>query len=706
MRSVVLVTSFAILFTMPALAQTSYPMVMRIEPTAVQRGTTAELTISGSGDFSGPSALLVQGESVSGSTLATITPAPAAKGTGAKVTRGQPSGSSKVKFTADANALAVPREVRLVTPVGVSSVGLVVVTNDPVVTETDEKKNNTPSGAQKLKLPVAISGRISVAEDVDWFEFEAQAGQTVTISVWGNRLENKIHDLQTHLDPIAILLDDQNREIAADDNHDFADPLLIYTFKKAGTYRLQIRDTNYAGNANWTYVAQLTSSPFATAVFPTAINPGKPAQFTGTGANFDAKKPLSLDAPASTPTGISHFALKTDRGPTQAFPLVVTDLPIVKEVGDTPAEIDRAQLVSLPAAICGQLLERNDVDCYKFEAKKGQIYAFEVVARRARSAADPTLRIIDAKGNQIQEIDDSPGLGKDLRVEWTAPSDGVFGLRVFDLHNRGGAEFGYALLAQPAKPDFVAVCDPDKINIGPGSRTPMFVKVTRRAGFTGAVTASFANLPPGVSASPLTIPPGMTQGEIVVSATSDAKPLGTFVTLHARGEGIDSNIAPNQEIYLPGGGRGLYPVSTCALAVTKPSDILVDARPSEIILKPGETATIDVTVMRQNGYAGGVNLAVNLSHLGQVYASPLPTGVTLKDAGSKTLLGPKDTVGKIVLQAAPDAPACDKVPIAVMGHVSINFVVKTAYSSGPILITIPAKDPKAAETKPAKPKKP
>ena len=36
--------------------------------------------------------------------------------------------------------------------------------------------------------------------------------------------------------------------------------------------------------------------------------------------------------------------------------------------------------------------------------------------------------------------------------------------------------------------------------------------------------------------------------------------------------------------------------------------------------------------------------------------------MTVKEAGSKTLLGPKETKGKIILQAAPTAPACDKVP--------------------------------------------
>jgi hypothetical protein len=249
------------------------------------------------------------------------------------------------------------------------------------------------------------------------------------------------------------------------------------------------------------------------------------------------------------------------------------------------------------------------------------------------------------------------------------------------------------ILAEPARPDFVATCDPDKLNIGPGARTSVFVKLTRRAGFEGPVSFAFEGLPAGVSASALTVPPKMTQGVIVVSAAADAKVAASFVALRAKADGsVSHDVGPIQEIYLPGGGRGLYPVDTLAVGVTKPSDITVEAKPTEVVLRPGESATIDVLVTRHEGYDKAVSLAIDLAHLGRVYASPLPAGVKVVDKGSKTLLGPKETAGKIVVQASADAAACEKLPIAVMGHVSINFVVKTAYSSAPILLTIPAKD--------------
>ena len=112
--------------------------------------------------------------------------------------------------------------------------------------------------------------------------------------------------------------------------------------------------------------------------------------------------------------------------------------------------------------------ERGDADGYRFEARKGVIYAFEVVARRAGSECDPVLRVLDAKGSIVTEADDTRGLGKDARIEWKAPADGGYVVQVADLHDRGGTAFGYVLLAEAANPDFTLTCDPDLINVGPG----------------------------------------------------------------------------------------------------------------------------------------------------------------------------------------------------------------------------------------------
>jgi hypothetical protein len=62
--------------------------------------------------------------------------------------------------------------------------------------------------------------------------------------------------------------------------------------------------------------------------------------------------------------------------------------------------------------------------------------------------------------------------------------------------------------------------------------------------------------------------------------------------------------------------------------------------------------------------------------------------VTVAETAGKTPLGPAWTEGRIVLRAGAAAPPRDLVLGAVMGHVSINFVVKTAHAGDPVLLSI------------------
>ncbi len=76
-----------------------------------------------------------------------------------------------------------------------------------------------------------------------------------------------------------------------------------------------------------------------------------------------------------------------------------------------------------------------------------------------------------------------------------------------------------------------------------------------------------------------------------------------------------------------------------------------------------------------------------LRHLGSIYGNPLPPGVTIDEGKSKTLIG-SGTKGHIVLKAAANAAPIENVPISVLAHVSINFVVKISYSSPVIPLSV------------------
>jgi hypothetical protein len=189
----------------------------------------------------------------------------------------------------------------------------------------------------------------------------------------------------------------------------------------------------------------------------------------------------------------------------------------------------------------------------------------------------------------------------------------------------------------------------------------------------------------------------MTQGLLVLTAAADAQRdaanvelIGSAAVKRPDGseETLTRKVTANQEIYLPGGGRGRFDVQMHTVAVTDPSDILkVDVKPQRITLKPGQEVKIDVNITRRPDYDKSVSLDVVLQHLNQVHGNPLPPGVTIEAGKSKTLIGTGNT-GHIVLRAAPNAAPIENVPISVLAHVSINFVVKVSYSSPAILLRV------------------
>jgi Bacterial pre-peptidase C-terminal domain len=682
-----MVVCLGFLLAGPAGAQTSYPMITHTTPVAVQRGKTTEVVVAGQMNFSGVYKVLFQGTGIKAEVAAQ--PAPRAlRG------KGRLAGSVKLKLTVASDAALGVRDFRLASHLGVSSIGQLVIVDDPVVLE--KGINNTREQANPIPVPCVVSGRIEALEDVDYFKFHAEAGQTMTFEVLCARIQDKIHDLQKHADPMLTLYDARGTELAANDDFYFADPLLSYRFTRAGDYYIQVRDSIYGGDPRWVYALFVTNKPYVSHVYPMAGNPGKTIEVEPVGSARLVKKRVSLTAP--TREGLHEVRLEVNGEKTNPTAFVVSSLPQVleREPNDTPEQANR---VTIPCGINGRIQTKRDLDHYVFAAKKGKAIRFEVKARRFGTALcsslDSVLDVMNSKGSILASNDDT--FGKDAALVFTPPADGDYVLRIRDLNSKGGETAVYYIEADWARPDFSLRCDPDKAMIGPGSSTAWYVHVVRSNGFTGPVRVEVTGLPRGVTVNSLTIPAAMTQGLLVLTAGPQAPRDAANVEIVGKAsiklpggkeEALVRSVSPNQEIYLPGGGRGRFDVGMQTVAVTDPSDILkVDVKPQAVTLKPGGEARIEVSLQRRPDYTKGVSLDVLLQHLGQVYGNPLPPGVTIALGKSKTLLG-SGSKGYITLRAAPNAAPIDKVPISVLAHVSVNFVVKVSYSSPPILVTV------------------
>lgn len=684
------IAALAALVPTIAMAQTSFPMVTHINPVAIQRGTTAEITVQcQTSSLAGAYKVLFEGTGITAEPLPPNPTKPADPKTPV------PNISTiKLKVTAAIDASLGVREFRIATKHGISSLGQVVIVDAPVVVELPGI--NTMEKAQSVPIPCVACGRIEVAENVDYYKFTAKSGQFLSLEVFCARIQDKIHDLQKHADPLIAIYDADGKELGASDDGFFADPVLTFAVPKDGEYRVAIRDAKYDGDPRWVYALTITDKPYALVSFPLAVNPGQTvkARPVGSAAKFGE---WTITAPP-TP-GVNTAALRSSNGAeTNPVPLVVTQLPLIEETEPNDT-LKQAMRIALPCGVNGRIGAKRDLDHFIFSASKGKSIRFEVFARRfstvLRSQLDSQIDVMTPDGKIIVSNDDL--YGKDSGLVFTPPSDGDYIIRIRDLNNKGGEGFIYYLECDFARPDFTLKCDPSKAMIGPGSRTAWYVQVIRTNGFDGPVKVDVRGLPTGVTVNPLTIPANMTQGLLVVSAAEDAKIDAAVVKIVGTGEARINGEQPAtltreavavEEIYLPGGGRGRFDAGMQAVAVTTPSDLMqVKINKNRITLKPGEEVKIDVEVVRRPDYDKGVTLDVILRHLGSIYGNPLPPGVTMIDGKSKTLLGTGNS-GHIVLKAAPDAAECTDVPICIQGFVAINFVVKIGYASEVICVSV------------------
>ncbi|HZP82343.1 MAG TPA: hypothetical protein VFB21_11950, partial [Chthonomonadaceae bacterium] len=597
----------------PAAAQTSFVMLGSTFPTGVQRGKTTEVTVraggNGGANLYGAYKALFEGEGVQAEIV------PPEKGWPAKDPK-KPwdlpgVGEVKMKVTVAADAPLGVREFRVATArMGISSVGQLVIGDEPEVVSPDT--NRDIEHALPVTLPCVANGRLKNGEQVDNYRLKVEAGQEVVFAVLCARLQDKVHDLQEHADPLLILRDLSGSELARNDDYYRADPMLHYKFDKAGEYVIQIRDVNYHGNEHWVYRLTMTSRPYVVAVVPCAVRPGQSYELHVTGFNLGGAQTVHLDVPPTAPPGEWQTSLKFPNGTSNLVSLLVSEAPQAAIEGQPNARAGSqavtaalpnaqrptpdAHRLSLPGGVNSWLSAEGQRDRYAFHAKKDEAWAFEVMSRRLDSEMDSELTLRNAKGDVLASNDDA--LGKDSRLEWKAPEDGDYTLEVRDVAGRFGPTYFYNLTATRLLPDFRLKCDPDRALIAPGNRTSWYVQVERRNGFAGPVAVEVKGLPAGVSVTPLTIPPELSTGTLILSAAPDAKIDAASVQVVGKAElpGADgkpvtvSRVArPLTEIYIPGGGRGLLEVDTQGVAVTETNDLEVSTNTQTVTLAPGGT---------------------------------------------------------------------------------------------------------------------
>jgi hypothetical protein len=141
------------------------------------------------------------------------------------------------------------------------------------------------------------------------------------------------------------------------------------------------------------------------------------------------------------PVGPRRGHVWTAEGVAAGLTFVVGDLPEIIE-----QEIDGDAIpvrVNFPVTINGRIFPRQNVDVWAVELKKGTTITASIMAARIGSPLDARLELLDPTGRVLVENDDADG--RDPRLRFTAPADGVYSIRVSDSQNNGSPAHVYRL---------------------------------------------------------------------------------------------------------------------------------------------------------------------------------------------------------------------------------------------------------------------
>jgi len=430
----------------------------------------------------------------------------------------------------------------------------------------------SPAQAFELPLEAVVNGRVG-AQEVLWFRFQGEAGQSLGVRLEARELDSKlVSDL--------ALTDASGAELARVRRREWFD----FRLPARGVYLLRLQDSLYQGGDTHGFRLKLTARPRVAFAVPQVLQAdhtqrvvvygcrlpgGQSSQVLGADGEPLEQRELEIAAPtaptepsamvgvlgqpSSTPLAGESWLWRGSDGvvPVQSVPFALTTLPVVAGVSTGLVS------VTLPCEFSALFPARGHSSGVSFEAKKGDVFWLELTSERWGYPVDPMALVQRAKTpaaptealawvDVLELADTEQNLGdrefstahRDAAARWEVPETGRYRILVRDGFRRsdGTAQYPYRLSLRREAPDFHLVAFPmpparvgedRSIAVLPSvlrrDQTQAFrVVAFRRDGFPGEIELSASNLPPGVRASPARIPADQNTGVLLLSASADA----------------------------------------------------------------------------------------------------------------------------------------------------------------------------------------
>jgi hypothetical protein len=414
----------------------------------------------------------------------------------------------KVSLTAAPNARVGVHWIRVFDEEGATALRPFLVGTLPEVVEAEP--NDDPTRPQPLASPcVTINGKLGRSGDVDGFAVPLKKGQTLVAALEANR------QLGAPLDGLLQVVSPHGFVLTENDDGPDPDPFLAFQAPADGTYVIRtfafpaVPDSRigFAGGDAYVYRLTLTTQGFLDHVYPLAVSRETPGKVEAAGWNIDERarwlEVVVTGSEDAAQASLDHPLL------ANAGAIRLEDHAVAIEV--EPNAAASPQDVTLPVTISGRIDPPGDQDAYRFLAHKGEKWQLRVESRSLGHPLDAVLRVLDAAGKVVAEVDD-PGsrrrnTTRDPELTFTAPADEAYRIVVRDLNGQGSFRHAYRLTAAAAQPGFTLTLASDRFTLTPDKPLKIPVTVARDDGFTAAIDVEALGLPENVIATQVTSKP-------------------------------------------------------------------------------------------------------------------------------------------------------------------------------------------------------
>ena len=550
---------------------------------------------------------------------------------------------------------------RVLTAVGLSSMGTVHVSPFPVIDENEQKANtnDTPETALAVEGNVTVSGTLSksAADDVDCFRVSGKAGQRLSVEVDMVKMGDDLrwNPVPEGYDSVVTILDPSGKRIAKNDDSALnrQDPLLSVKLPTDGDYTIVLQRSMFIPEAR-EYAIHIGQFFRPLVAYPLGGPAGQPLQVQMLG---DPLGPVARSIPLPAETGSYPYYGEAP------LPLTVRSSPFpnaMEAAGEAETKVD-----SVPVALNGILAKPDEIDRFRFTVKKGEPLQVRVWASALGSSVDPIIKLrrVDesgAPGNVELEADDAKLTERDIfgghgdfpdkfdpSVMWTPKQDGEYVLEIFDSRGFGGPNHVYRIeIAPPTNTLHIGLSWEDykperprktSLSVPRGGRWTVRLSLYAAQGssFKGPLQLEIDGLPEGVKMLSPQIPSFQSVWPMTLVADENAPLDASLVRVTARpAEGGESFVTVNQQ-NLQRVSYSHYPwrnirVDRFAMAVSEPSGFSVELKSPEQTLMRGSEMTIPVEIHREPGCDEPLELQCELAPAG-VGVSPaeiIPAGET------------------------------------------------------------------------------